>query len=163
MSHSYSRRLPATVYFATTSIILVRLTWNFLYITSIMTLKQYLSIYSQFPPLDRAKLNLKSTRYKAIRRCFQWKPLFLPVNIYPCFFLMVNMTKNKQGFIKTFKLWMFPVTQKRGSYSTEHHKCWQTISALGRLPKLHNGFYHVIFKLTSLGVSSARQYNLITG
>ena len=26
---------------------------------------------------------------------------------------------------------MFPVTQKMGSYSTEHHKCWQTISALG--------------------------------
>ena len=39
----------------------------------------------------------------------------------------------------------------------------QTISALGRLFKLHNGFYHVIFKLNSLGVSRAWQYNLITG
>jgi len=58
---------------------------------------------------------------------------------------------------------MFPVTQKRGSYCTEHPKCRQTISALGRLPKLHNGFSYVIFMLTSLKVSSARQYNLITG
>ena len=76
---------------------------------------------------------------------------------------MVKMTKNNEGFIKTVKLSMFPVRQKRGSYCTERHKCWQTISALGRLFKLHNGFYHVIFKLSSLGVSSAWQYNLITG
>ena len=58
---------------------------------------------------------------------------------------------------------MFPMTQKRGSYFTKHPKCRQTTSALSHLHKLHNGFSHIIFKLTSLKVSSECQFNQITG
>ena len=53
--------------------------------------------------------------YTTIDRCFQWKPLFLPVNIYPCFFfLMVNINKNKQGYISTIKTMNVSSDTKKG-------------------------------------------------
>merc|ERR1711873_379347 len=70
----------------------------------------YLSIYSQFPPIDRAKLNLYS--YSSL---FPVETSFPSRKYIPLFFLlMVNMSKNKQGYIKSIKTMNTSSDTKKG-------------------------------------------------